>query len=130
MRPDKVGAAAPGAVVVLWVTMMLLLFGQGTASAAGALDAADPWFGRDKALHFSFSAVIAGGGYAGTAALTDDRRWRIMGGVGLGLLAGASKEALDATGSGDPSWRDFTWDVVGTATGVAVAAFVDWLLTK
>ena len=27
-----------------------------------------PWFGRDKALHFGASAVLASGGYAATAS--------------------------------------------------------------
>ena len=26
---------------------------------------------------------------------------------------------------GDPSWRDFTWDVVGTTTGVLVGWLID-----
>ena len=41
--------------------------------------------------------------------------------VAVALAAGAAKELWDVAGPGDASWRDFTWDVVGTATGVAVA---------
>jgi hypothetical protein len=37
----------------------------------------------------------------------------------------ALKEGIDATGSGDPSWKDFTWDVIGAAVGLAVAWGVD-----
>jgi len=43
---------------------------------------------------------------------------------------GGGKELWDLTGHGDPSWRDFTWDVLGTAVGVALAASVDALLSR
>ena len=32
---------------------------------------------------------------------------------------------IDATGSGDPSWKDFTWDVIGAAVGLAIAWGID-----
>ncbi len=34
------------------------------------------------------------------------------------------KEALDAAGYGQPSWRDLTWDVAGTAVGLGLALVV------
>ena len=45
------------------------------------------------------------------------------------LTLGAGKELWDMTGRGDPSWRDFTWDVLGTAVGVALAVGVDALVS-
>ncbi|MBC8133604.1 MAG: hypothetical protein H7X95_11535 [Deltaproteobacteria bacterium] len=104
------------------------------ATFSGQVDAraaeADPWLGADKALHFSACAAIAGGSYGVAAAVTDNRRWRLVTGALSGLAAGATKEAIDASGAGDPSWRDFTWDVIGTATGVAMAAAIDWWLSR
>jgi putative lipoprotein len=90
----------------------------------------DPWFGRDKALHFSFSAALAGGGYGGAALLTrsDDRRWRLLAGAGLALTAGIGKELYDLSGHGDASVRDLAWDAIGTATGLLVAWAIDRLL--
>jgi putative lipoprotein len=88
----------------------------------------DPWFGRDKALHFGASATIAGVGYGATAAATESRPPRLLIGGGLALAAGVGKELLDATGSGDASFRDLTWDVVGTATGLGVAWLIDRLI--
>jgi putative lipoprotein len=108
-----------------------------TATLAGALlpTAAraadpDPWFGRDKALHFGASAFIAGAGYGGAALVSDDARVRVAVGGGLGLTAGVAKELWDLSGHGDASWRDLTWDVVGTATGLALAAAIDWSIGK
>ena len=46
----------------------------------------------------------------------------------LGL--GIAKEVWDLSGHGDASWRDLTWDVVGTTTGVLVAYAVDWAIGR
>lgn len=95
-----------------------------TAPTARA-EEADPWWGRDKALHFGVSAGLAAGGYAGSS-LALDRRWqRAAAGAGFALTLGAGKELYDLSGHGDASWRDFTWDVAGTAVGTAVALLVD-----
>jgi putative lipoprotein len=96
------------------------------ARPAGAAE--DPWFGQDKALHFSASALLAGGGY-GWGALWG---WEVAGRVGLGagvaLGAGVGKELYDLSGGGDASTRDLAWDVVGTVTGLLVAWSIDRLL--
>jgi putative lipoprotein len=112
----------------LWVSASIVttFFSVSPAHA----DDPDPWFGRDKALHFGATAVLASGGYAGTALATDDRRFRLAVGAGLGLGAGVAKELWDLSGHGDASWRDLTWDVVGTATGLAVALAIDAALRR
>jgi putative lipoprotein len=101
------------------------------APSASAQDA-DPWFARDKALHFDVSAGIAAAGYGiGAGWLFPDARWKALAfGGGLALAAGAGKELLDATHAfgGDPSWKDFTWDVIGTVAGLAIAWGMDLLL--
>lgn len=85
----------------------------------------DPWFGPDKALHFTVSSLIAGGGYGGMAIFTDRIATRIAFGAGLGIAIGAGKELWDLSGHGDPSWKDFTWDLIGTAVGVGIAVTID-----
>ncbi len=60
-----------------------------------------------------------------SAFATPDLRLRIVFGAGAGILAGAGKELLDLAGFGDPSWRDFAWDVIGTIVGVGLAVAVD-----
>jgi putative lipoprotein len=97
----------------------------GVLLGSGPSLAQDSWLGPDKALHFAFSATIAGGGYAGAAFLSDDVGVRLLVGGGLSLSAGALKELIDLAGFGTPSWRDFTWDVIGAATGLLVAWLVD-----
>jgi putative lipoprotein len=100
------------------------------ASGARAADA-DPWISRDKAFHFDVSAGIAAAGYGVSAAWIVDARWKALAiGGGVALAAGAGKEILDATGllGGDASWRDFTWDAIGTVAGLAIAWGVDLLL--
>jgi len=97
---------------------------------AARADDPDPWFGTDKALHFGFSAALAGTGYGVSSLFLDAPGTRALAGAGFSLTLGASKELYDLAGHGDPSWKDFTWDVAGTAVGVGVALLVDALLSK
>jgi putative lipoprotein len=122
MSPGRSGFARAASIAVLLVLLLL-------APAAQAQAQGDDWWGRDKALHFSVSAVIATGGYGGAALVTEDRRWRLLTGGGLAIAAGAGKELADAAGFGDASWKDFTWDLIGAATGVGVAWLVDHLFS-
>lgn len=115
-------------VSVLFAFAVSLVFVTSAAPARAADPDPDPWFGKDKALHFSVSAAIAAGGYGAGAAVFDARGHALLLGAGLGVLAGAGKEVLDATGAGDPSWKDFTWDLIGIAAGLAVAWSVDLLV--
>ncbi|MBI5544546.1 MAG: hypothetical protein HY901_11695 [Deltaproteobacteria bacterium] len=94
-----------------------ITFLAGAPASASSSDA-DSWTGPDKALHFCASALIASVGYQATALASDDHRTRIALGAGLALTAGVAKELWDLTGRGDPSWKDMTWDLVGTATAV------------
>jgi putative lipoprotein len=88
----------------------------------------DPWWGKDKALHLSASALIAVDGYAGASLFS--RREGVRAGAGslLAFTAGAAKEVYDRYAGGDPSLRDLTWDVVGAATGTALSWLVDRFL--
>ena len=105
-------------------TLVFSLF----ANSACASDT-DPWLGPDKALHFGVSAGIAAGGYAVSSIWLNRRYERALAGSACSLTLGASKELWDLTGHGDPSWRDFTWDALGTAVGIALAVGVDALVS-
>lgn len=100
------------------------------APRAAAASESDPWFGPDKALHFSVSAGLAAGGYAAASEWLDGRGERALVGGAFSLTLGAGKELWDLAGHGDPSWRDFTWDVIGTAAGLAVAVSIDVLVNR
>jgi putative lipoprotein len=87
---------------------------------------ADDWWGPDKALHFGVSAGIAGAAYGVSATVIEPRWGRAVAGASVALAAGGIKELVDLTGAGDPSWKDFTWDVLGTAVGVGIALAIDF----
>ena len=95
------------------------------AAAPARADDPDPWLSRDKGYHFAVSATIASGGYVAGAFLFDARGHALIFGAGLTAAAGIGKEALDATGFGDPSWKDLAWDGIGMVTGLAVAWAID-----
>ena len=85
----------------------------------------DPWFGRDKAIHFSVSFALAGNAYADSSAFTKRSSARVLSGAGIALSAGMAKEIYDQADGRGLSWRDLTWDAIGTATGTLVAWLVD-----
>jgi putative lipoprotein len=91
---------------------------------------ADDWWGRDKALHFTLSIGISSAAYAAAAPLTERRDYRAGVGAATALTLGAMKEGYDALGHGDPSWRDFAWDLAGTAVGVMIAYAVDCIVSE
>jgi uncharacterized protein YfiM (DUF2279 family) len=110
---------------------VVAFFAAVTLSPAVFADDADPWVSRDKAFHFDVSAGIAAASYGVSAAWLVDARWKALAiGGSVALAAGAAKEIVDATGlfGGDASWKDFTWDAIGTAAGLAIAWSVDLLL--
>lgn len=79
---------------------------------------------RDDRLHLGLSSLIAFGAY-GVVALVDERDWvRVSVGGAVALAAGIAKELWDLSGRGDPSWRDFGFDVIGTGVGLLAG----WLL--
>jgi putative lipoprotein len=110
------------------LALIVLLVGSGAplGSARAQSADADPWWGRDKALHFSASASLAVVGYAGTSMGTENRAARAAGGAALAVGAGVAKELWDLDGHGDASWKDLTWDLIGATTGVLFSLAIDW----
>jgi uncharacterized protein YfiM (DUF2279 family) len=101
-----------------------------TSFEAVAVDT-DPWIARDKAFHFDASAGLAALGYALSAGWVVDARWKAIAvGGSVAIAVGAGKELLDATHvlGGDPSSKDFAWDIIGTVAGLALAWGIDLLL--
>jgi putative lipoprotein len=101
-----------------------------TMAGNGPAWAGDDWFGRDKALHFGATFVIAGAGYAGGAAISGEPVVRLGTGAALAMGAGIAKEMHDRATGGDASLRDLTWDAVGTATGLFTAWLIDRYLWR
>jgi putative lipoprotein len=112
-------------LVLACVTSAVIL----TAGSVARADDGDPWISRDKAIHFDVSAGIAAAGYGVSAAWLVDARWKALAiGGGVALGAGATKELLDLAGLGDPSWKDFAWDAIGTVAGLVLAWSIDLAL--
>ena len=86
----------------------------------------DAWFARDKAEHYSVSLMLAANGYAAMTAFSDSPATRAAFGAGFSLSAGIAKELHDDYIGRRFSWRDLTWDALGTATGTIVA----WLIHR
>lgn len=113
-----------------WCSLVLLLL-LAPLSAPGATPSGDDWLGRDKALHFGVSAGLAGAGYLGGALLFEESWAPWLTGAGLALGAGLGKELYDAGRAGNHfSFKDLTWDVLGTASGLAVSWLVEQLLLQ
>ncbi len=107
------------------VAAAALLTTSTSSLAAPPMADPDPWLSRDKALHFTACAGIAGASYGLGSLVTEDIRLRVVFGAGAAIFVGASKELLDLSGTGDPSWKDFAWDMVGTVVGVGIAVTLD-----
>lgn len=88
----------------------------------------DDWWGRDKALHFGVSAALSASTYALTAPAFEARYPPLLLGAGLTLTLGVGKELADLAGLGTPSWKDLTWDAIGTVAGLALAYGLDLLI--
>jgi putative lipoprotein len=85
----------------------------------------DPWLGHDKMAHFGVSIALGAGGYGGATLLVKPRWQRALIGGAVALSVGGAKELWDLAGHGDPSWRDFTWDLAGSTVGVALGYLID-----
>ncbi len=109
------------------LSMGLALLLQSSAAPCRASER-DPWWGRDKALHLSATALVAVDGYAGASLFSRRETVRAGTGCALSFAVGAAKEVYDRYAGGDPSIRDLTWDVVGAATGTALSWLVDHFL--
>lgn len=107
-----------------WLLLPVLLASLPTTASASD---DDPWFGRDKKLHFAVSAGLAAGGYGLGAAFWEETSARLATGATVALGAGIAKELYDLADHGHPSWRDLAWDVIGTGTGLLLAWGVDEL---
>ncbi len=107
---------------LVWATLATAAPPQARAAPA------DRWFGRDKALHFGASGLLAAGGYGAAGLHTEQRSVRLAVGASAALTIGVAKEILDRYTGGQPSGRDLAWDLLGTATGVGLAWLVDRLL--
>lgn len=113
-------------LIPLPVLIALCVLPAGSSAGAASGDA---WLGGDKAKHFAACFTLAGAGYGGGALLFEAPGARWLSGVGLAMGAGLGKELYDSRRGGTGfSFKDMSWNAVGTATGLGVAYLVDRLV--
>src|SRR5262245_30238803 len=88
--------------------------------------AQDSWWGSDKALHFSVSAALSGGSYAGAALILDRPGEGATVAVSSPPAWGGGTARYGATGQGAPWWGDFTWTGCACAVGLGTALLIAW----
>jgi uncharacterized protein YfiM (DUF2279 family) len=78
----------------------------------------DPWFGRDKVLHFSAGMAIPGLTYHFYVCRLNrgEKRGRVYA-VSLTILLAVGKEVYDKKKKGHFSWKDLAWGGLGLAAG-------------
>ena len=80
----------------------------------------DRWFGPDKLLHFTASAVIQS--VAHTTLRSRGMRYgdASRGAAGMTAAVGIGKELWDRERHADFSLRDLAWDAIGAASGAVL----------
>ena len=111
--------------------LRLVLVGMLLSAPSGRAQAQDdPWFAPDKGLHFGVSLALSAGAYGASVPWLERPASRALFGVSFAMTLGLAKEGWDATGRGDASLRDLTWDLVGSLSGAAIAWGVDRLVVR
>lgn len=96
--------------------LLLIMFCSGCAHQSS-----DSWTGKDKAEHYMASAVMAAAASEVAHRQNLTRRQSTTIGLMFSVSLGAGKEAYDSRPAGSGwSWKDFSWDVAGAATGIAL----------
>jgi uncharacterized protein YfiM (DUF2279 family) len=99
------------------LTLAFLIFTGGPARPAN-----DPWFAKDKLLHFTASAIIQGAAYS---VFQRDARYTVAAQRAslVTVAVGVGKELYDLRHPSRhrASWRDLAWDGVGGAAATIVA---------
>lgn len=103
------------------LTLAFLLFGSGAPRSGD-----DPWFGRDKVLHFVGSAVVQGAAYT---LFHRDARYTVAAQRAslVTVAVGVGKELYDLRHPSRhrASWRDLAWDGVGGTAATVIAKQLD-----
>lgn len=94
------------------------------ADSSAGVRGADPWFGADKARHFTASFLLTGAVSRGLRVHGRESRSRsLAAGVGFTVSLGGLKEMLDRTGRGHASWKDMAANALGAGCG---ALLLSW----
>lgn len=82
----------------------------------------DPWFAEDKAKHFTMSFAATGFAFGAARSVGLGHDAALITAGAAAVAAGIGKELYDRRTGGFFSMRDMTWNVIGVAAGIALAA--------
>ncbi len=83
----------------------------------------DSWFSPDKVKHFFMSAFIESLTYSALQAARMNHHTALGGAIGVTMAVGVGREIHDKRTPGNWfSYRDLTWDAVGTAASAVMLA--------
>ena len=85
----------------------------------------DPWFGRDKLLHVTASALIQGGAHAALRSRGAPYGQASWGAAAVTVSAAIGKELWDRHRRRDFSLKDLAWDGLGGTAGAVAVRQVD-----
>jgi len=87
---------------------------------AQAAVARDSWFGVDKIKHFFLSAFITSVSFSAIQATGANKKTAMTGAVGASLAVGVTREIYNRRTTRLFSFKDLTWDAVGTAAAATM----------
>lgn len=85
----------------------------------------DHWFGPDKFLHFTVSALLQSVTHSALRSRGLSYSQASRAAAGVTLTVGVGKELWDLHRRDDFSLRDLTWDAIGTGTGAVIVRQLD-----
>ncbi len=102
--------------------LLILIISISACASVNTNKHKDDWFGKDKAQHFSVSAVIAAG-----TSITQTNRGKsdcdaATAGITVSIGIGAGKEYYDKYARKKYwSWKDMFWNFIGATVGSLAA---------
>lgn len=86
----------------------------------GAAKRPDPWFSPDKAKHAFVSIFVESIAFSGFRAANTSRSGSLVDATVVSAGFSVGREIYDYYHPGTPSFKDLTWDAVGTAAAAIV----------
>jgi uncharacterized protein YfiM (DUF2279 family) len=80
----------------------------------------DSWFGIDKLKHFFLSAFATSVSFSALQAAGANRNTAMAGAIGASAVLGISRELYNLRTTKVFSFRDLTWDAIGTGAAAAI----------
>ena len=103
----------------------VLVFALWSGPAPTPVSPGHRWFGPDKLLHFTASALIQSVTHTALRSRGMTYANASWSAAGVTAAVGVGKELLDRHRNADFSLRDLTWDAIGGASGAVLMRHFD-----